>query len=37
MKCTPSELQSKIELMTLVDKERQMIRLANLCFVSCNK
>lgn len=37
MKITPADLQAKIRLMTLIDKENDMIRLANLCFVSCNK
>jgi len=35
--CTPDELRQKIELMTMIDPKSNMIRLANLCFVSCNK
>lgn len=35
--CTPEELRKKIELMTIIDTKSNMIRLANLCFVSCNK
>ena len=30
-------MRKKCELMTIVDKKTNMIRLANLCFVSCNK
>jgi len=30
-------LKAKIELMTLIDSKTNMIRLANLCFVSCYK
>lgn len=35
--CSPDELRQKIELMTMIDPKSNMIRLANLCFVSCNK
>jgi starch phosphorylase len=35
--CTPEELRRKIELMTIIDTKTNMVRLANLCFVSCNK
>ena len=35
--CSPEELKKKIELMTIIDSKSNMIRLANLCFVSCNK
>ena len=35
--CSPSELQRKIDLMTLIDSKDNTIRLANLCFVSCYK
>lgn len=33
--CSPEELQRKIELMTLIDAPNNIVRLANLCFVSC--
>lgn len=36
-KCSEDEVRKKCELMTIVDKKTNMIRLANLCFVSCNK
>ena len=36
-RCSPEELRKKIDLMTLIDAKTSMIRLANLCFVSCNK
>lgn len=36
-RCSPEELLQKIELMTIIDSKSNMVRLANLCFVSCNK
>ena len=36
-KCDQHELRQKIELMQIIDSKSSMIRLANLCFVSCSK
>lgn len=36
-KCSEQEVERKVGLMTIIDQKSNMVRLANLCFVSCFK